>query len=327
MVLKNLKKEHKIAFAAAAVIIAIAAFVLLQYAGGQNQDNVAAEVNGVKIMKDNVVLEYLKVPVEYRKYVTSSQVLDGMITKEVLLQEAARKGVLVTEEDVDSYISESLADAGKTQQDFLNELESAGFTLEEAESQIRNDLVISRLIELEVISEIIVSDEEVQRYYDDNPDEFVKPEEVKVSHILVNSSKDASSIRNKALAGLDFAELAVQYSTCPSSAKGGDLGWFTRGKMVKEFEDAAFALQNKGDISPVVETQFGFHILKLTGRTEARLKDFSDVSRSIKSSLLQEKQADAIEAYTSQLESRADIKIYMYELPDTEPIKATVKMS
>jgi len=93
-------------------------------------------------------------------------------------------------------------------------------------------------------------------------------EQIRVSHILVNSSEEAEKILEQLKAGADFAELAKNKSTCPSASKGGDLGWFGKGDMVKAFEYAAFALENVGDLSDVIETEFGYHIIKLAGRRE-----------------------------------------------------------
>lgn len=87
--------------------------------------------------------------------------------------------------------------------------------------------------------------------------------QVRTAHILVKTEAEANQILGQLRTGADFGKLAQQKSLCPSGKQGGDLGWFTRGKMVKPFEDAAFALKNKGDVSGVVKTQFGFHIIKL----------------------------------------------------------------
>jgi peptidyl-prolyl cis-trans isomerase SurA len=164
-------------------------------------------------------------------------------------------------------------------------LRAEGLTLRELRDQyhdeIKNQLLKDKLIQNR-LALVKVSSGEVKRFYEANRDSLPeKPAGVRLSHILIGvapgeSTRDslfslASQIRDKAMAGEDFEVLARTYSADPSAEKGGDLGWFSRGEMVPEFENAAFALQ-PGQISDVVETIFGFHVIKLTGRQEGRVK-------------------------------------------------------
>jgi peptidyl-prolyl cis-trans isomerase D len=148
-----------------------------------------------------------------------------------------------------------------------------------------------------------VDDQQVEYYYEDNPEMFKQQKEIKARHILFRVARDASDeevkkVKEKALSVLekarnneDFAELAKKYSEGPTAAKGGDLGYFPRGQMVKEFEDAAFAL-NKGQISDLVRTDFGFHIIKVEGIKEERIKPLKEVSEQIKKILINNESMD-----------------------------------
>jgi peptidyl-prolyl cis-trans isomerase D len=153
---------------------------------------------------------------------------------------------------------------------------------------------------------VAVSQEEIKAYYDVNVDDFVIQEEVRTRHILIKVASDAApekieearkraeGILAKAKGGEDFAALAEKYSEGPTAKKGGDLGYFPRGRMVREFEDVAFSLQ-PGELSPVVRTQFGFHIIKVEGVREERVQGLDEVRKSIESTLTDQKSRDLAE--------------------------------
>ncbi len=130
-----------------------------------------------------------------------------------------------------------------------------------------------------------IGDDEIRYYYDSHMSEYEHPESVHARHILLKTGEEAGDVLEKAESGMDFAELAKQYSTGPTKDTGGDLGFFERGKMVKEFEDAAFALE-AGGISDVVKTQFGYHVIKVEERKEPYTDEFDSVKEDIKNKLL-----------------------------------------
>jgi peptidyl-prolyl cis-trans isomerase C len=166
----------------------------------------------------------------------------------------------------------------------------------------------------------MVSDEEVQKYYEEQKEQFKEPEQVQASHILILVAQDATQedkdvARKKieevlvlAKEGKDFAELAQEYSEGPSKDKGGDLGFFPKGAMVKPFEEAAFTM-NEGDISDVVETQFGYHIIKLTGKKAERNVPFEEVKDRLKQGMLQQKTNSEAMAWIEGLKSEATIEM------------------
>lgn len=149
-----------------------------------------------------------------------------------------------------------------------------------------------------VLEKVDVSDEELQAYYDEHAHEFITEEEISASHILVDEEAEAKAILERIEAGEDFAELASELSKCPSSGNGGSLGHFGRGRMVGEFEEAAFEL-GVGEVSQPVQTQFGYHLIKVDERNDARKMEFAEVRDQIYQSLRNAKQQ---EAYTNYLE-------------------------
>jgi peptidyl-prolyl cis-trans isomerase C len=156
----------------------------------------------------------------------------------------------------------------------------------------RKDIVINNLVEKEVAGKIVVSEAEAKKFYDENLDKFKQNEAVRASHILCGvdasatpeekkkAKEKAEALRKRVLAGEDLAAIAKSDSTCPSSAQGGDLGFFEKGQMVPPFEQAAFALK-PGGISEVVETQFGYHIIKQTEKREAATAKFEEVKERL----------------------------------------------
>jgi peptidyl-prolyl cis-trans isomerase C len=156
----------------------------------------------------------------------------------------------------------------------------------------------ARMAMNEIMKDITVTDIEAETVYNINPDNFSKPETVSAKHILV----DSEDVCNEILAQIQngektFEDAAKESSTCPSGQQGGDLGEFGRGQMVKEFEEAAFAAEIGAIVGPV-QTQFGFHLIKVEAKSEAETLAFDVVKEQIKKNLLQQKQQ---QAYTTKI--------------------------
>jgi parvulin-like peptidyl-prolyl isomerase len=312
---------------AAVIILAVAFIGWQKFAAGKSA--IAATVNGEPIYKEDVLAEYIKVPPEYRNIITVDSILEGMVIEKLLLQEAEKMGIETTDEEVDKVLEQLLLAYGMREEDLVKTLEENDATLDDLKREYKKRITINKVLNETVLGDITVTEADARKYYDENPEQFGTPEMIKASHILVNTSAEAKSIRNKALGGAKFDELAQEYSIGPSASRGGDLGFFGKGQMVKEFEDAAFALEDIGDISGIVETQFGFHVIKLTDRKEESMQNFEDIREQIMQAVLQQKQAAAIDIYTAQLESAADIQIYMksMEEPEGTPISELIKKS
>ena len=246
------------------------------------------------------------------------QLRETLINRALLLQQSQALGI-----DVNPSLVTKALDAFKAgfqnAEDYTRSLREMGFTEEEMTGQIKNGLVIKTLIDKEVIDTLTVSDGQIRSFYDDNPDLFRRPEQVKASHILVQVPESADEARKaqaqaaiRALKqridnGEDFATLAMDHSACPSKAKGGDLGFFGREEMVAPFSEAAFALQ-PGQVSDVVTTRFGYHLIRVTERQAEEAMAYNDVKDAIATRLRQEQEEKRIAAYIEKLKEHADIK-------------------
>ena len=156
----------------------------------------------------------------------------------------------------------------------------------------------ARMAMNEIMKDITVTDLEAETVYNINPDNFSKPETVSAKHILVDSEDVCKEILAQIQNGeKTFEDAAKESSTCPSGQQGGDLGEFGRGQMVKEFEEAAFAAEIGAIVGPV-QTQFGFHLIKVEAKSEAETLAFDVVKEQIKKNLLQQKQQ---QAYTTKI--------------------------
>lgn len=151
----------------------------------------------------------------------------------------------------------------------------------------------------QLLTSVSVTEDEIESYYKEHQDQFITPKSVQAKHILVEKEEDARKIFQEIKEGsIHFEEAAKKYSTCPSKARGGDLGYFHRGQMIPEFEEAAFHME-KGAISEPVKTQFGYHIIKLVDKREERARDLKEVKPQIQQIVLRKRQQ---EAYLDKIE-------------------------
>jgi peptidyl-prolyl cis-trans isomerase C len=243
---------------------------------------------------------------------------ETLINRTLLLQQSQSMGIDVKDSLVAKALDEFKA-AFKDDTAYNKALAEMGFSEEMLKKQIDNGLTIKALIDKAVLQKISVSDQQVRAYYDENPNLFRKPEQVKASHILVQVPEAADEAKQaQALStiqglkaridnGENFAALAQEYSDCPSKTKGGDLGFFSREQMVPPFSDAAFALE-PGQTSDVVQTRFGYHLIRATEHQAEETMAFNDVKEAISSRLRQEQERKKIDAYLEKLKEHADIK-------------------
>jgi peptidyl-prolyl cis-trans isomerase C len=258
-----------------------------------------------------------QVPPEMEEMV-KQRVLDFLVGEELLYQESVKKGIKVPDESIDAEMAKVKGQFGSDEK-FTEALASMNATEMEVKKEISRGLAIQDLVEKEVVSKIEVTEAEERTFYDENPTYFAKGEQIKASHILIkveSGADEAAKAEAKAKIekaaervknGEDFATVAKEVSEGPSQSRGGDLGTFQRGQMVKPFEDAAFAL-NPGEVSDIVETDFGFHIIKVFEKIPASTVPFEEAKPRIEQHLKQEKTKAALDAYVHQLKDGAKIE-------------------
>jgi peptidyl-prolyl cis-trans isomerase C len=157
--------------------------------------------------------------------------------------------------------------------------------IEKAKKDILTQTIINK-----ILSEVTITDEEALKYYEANKEAFMEPETISAKHILLDSEEKLNEIRAEIVSGKkSFEESAAEHSTCPSSEQGGNLGSFSKGMMVPEFEEAAFALP-VGEVSEPVKTQFGYHLIKVDAKNPSNVKSFDEVKNQVVQQLIQERQ-------------------------------------
>lgn len=205
---------------------------------------------------------------------------------------------------------------------FQTALKEQGFTEESLKTMISRQLSVQHYVETQIEPKVAVTDQEVADFYKGNPDRFtIKEPLVRASHILIRAAADAKpeekeaarkkadELRKRALAGEGFEQLAKQNSEDPSAAAGGgDLGFFSRGQMVQPFSDAAFALK-PGDVSETVETQYGYHVIKVTGHKEPGLQPLEEVKSQLSEQLKERAVGEAVRAKLQELRTAAKVEV------------------
>lgn len=185
----------------------------------------------------------------------------------------------------------------------INETEEYKANLAQLEKDLITQVTINK-----ILSEVTVTDDDAKKYYENHKNEFEQPATVSAKHILVDNEELCLEIKNKIENGeMSFEEAAKQYSTCPSKEQGGNLGVFGRGMMVPEFEEAAFTLDLE-KVSEPVQTQFGYHLIKVEAKNEATTSDFETVKNQIIQRLMQENQEKKYLDLIKELEVKYDVK-------------------
>jgi parvulin-like peptidyl-prolyl isomerase len=236
-----------------------------------------------------------------------NNILKQMINSELLFQQAKKEKVKISKNDINSEI-DKIKENFSSPEEFDNALKANNITLNQLQDEVKRQLMINFVLG-EAKNKINITDEESLDYFNKNKDIFFEPEKVHALHILVETEEEANNILNKLKEGIiDFAELAKEKSIDPSAQNGGDLGFFARGQMVKEFEDAAFSLK-PGEISDVVKTEFGYHIIKCIEKKEAHNPTFEEVKEQINNVLKYQKEIEATQNLVSNLTDNANIII------------------
>ncbi|GLC30653.1 peptidylprolyl isomerase [Clostridium omnivorum] len=245
------------------------------------ENNILAVVNGKEILEKDLELAITRLPKDRQSFFNTpqgkKQLLNQIISFELFYNYGKDNGI-------------------ENDENYKAQLEIA-----------KNDLITQFAIN-SVLKDVNVTDEEVEKYYEANKSYFMSEEEVMASHILVATLEEAQEVAKNIKEGMEFEEAAKEFSSCPSSAQGGNLGKFGRGRMVPEFEEAAFILK-VGEISEPVKTQFGYHIIKVLEKFDAELRPFAEVAGLIRNEILQERQNFKYMQFVEDLKQTYNVEI------------------
>lgn len=287
---------------------------------------VVAKVNGKEIPKQDLLnrarmiqarLQIPKAPADFYQ-----RVLEDLVGAELLYQASREQGLTPAEAEIDARIG-ALEARFSSGADFEKQLTTQGLTRQTLRETLRQDIGIQKLIETQLEPDVTVTETQKKEFYQDNQEQMTQPERVKVSHILVGvesnataeqkeqAKEEAEALRTRLAAGEDFAALARESSDDPGSKeRGGDLDWVARGATVPPFEEAAFSLE-PGEISDVVETSFGYHILKVAERKPSGVAPYEEVEDRIEEFLTQEALQKRVQSEVETLKAKAEIEIYI----------------
>jgi len=289
-------------------------------------DDVLAEVDGVKLTRADAETEarvklgdrYKNLPPQVQGIMIQrmlNNIVEQFIARRLLLKEAARLGIEVTEEDEKEAFEQIEANLppGKTVEGIMQEIPMGEERMRE---EVLTGIRINKLLGVVMTNEVVISAEEVASFVEENKERLQRPERVRARHILfaVDAEDDeaarelkkqeADKVRQQLVGGGDFAEAAKEHSGCPSAARGGDLGEVARGRMVPLFEEAAFG-QATNEIGPVIETRFGYHIVQVLERLEPDQIPDDDVRNMLRNRKYQEN----VKAYVETLKTGAEIRV------------------
>jgi parvulin-like peptidyl-prolyl isomerase len=337
--LRTLRKNMKFIIILMVAFFGISIFYGLgryRSSGGGKRTYYIAEVNESGIASDQLQNAFLNAISRYDDTTLSSldqsaivsfkkNILDQLINYELFYQQAQKEKVKISNDEINLEI-DKIKDNFSSPEEFDEVLKANNITLVRLKEDIKRQLMINSILE-ETRNQVSISDEELLEYYNENKDSFLEPEQVHARHILLETEEEANNLLQQLKEGLtDFAELAKEKSIGPSAPSGGDLGFFTRGQMVKEFEDAAFSLE-PGKISGVVQTQFGYHIIKCEEKKEEYSPTFEEAKERIINILRSQRENEAITALTSKLKEEANIVINYDFDAEIESLKSSAEES
>lgn len=248
----------------------------------KKQGEVIAEVNGDTITTGDFQKELENLPPYLKPMADTAEgkkeLLDTMVVRELILQQARKDGI----------------DKGPEVAAKLEEL--------------KKRVVVEAFLKKKVEENASVSDEEMKKFYEENKEKFKTGAQVHASHILMKSEEEAQKVLKELQGGGNFEELAKKHSIDSAAAKGGDLGWFSKGSMVPEFEKVVFGLK-EGETSGIVKTKFGYHVIKLTGKRPAGTRTFDEVKEQLRAAILPSKQQEVFQKLKDDIKKDAKITI------------------
>jgi len=295
----------------------------------ESSSEIAAKVNGVPIttleldrsFQAHVQVPYTQVQEDPRAKEVLRQILDNLIDRELLLQQAKSLKMAVPPQQVDTQM-EQLVQRFPSKEAFEQALAAQNFTMDALKKDVEGQMLRQQLVKKEVLDKVNVNAREVQTFYDQHKDKYVEAEQMRARHILIRvpqevSPADEAKLKSKAddaleraKTGEDFSALAKELSDDGSKENGGDLGFFPRGRMVPAFEEVVFALP-PGQISDIVRTQFGYHIIKAEEHKTGRALAFDEAKAQVQEDLTQEQTYTRYQKYVAGLRSKAKVEVLL----------------
>lgn len=273
--------------------------VITAVTGCQSQnEEIVATVGGKNITKDEL----------YQRLVeqNGAQILDSLITEKIIEAEAQKQNIKVTEAELEKEMTEVIDYYGG--EDAFNQaLASAGYSTDDVKKDMKRNVEVKKLLE----PSITITEDEMKKYFDDNRETFAQQEQVKASHILVDSLEKAQEVKKKLSEGEDFVKLAKENSLDTSNKdQGGELGYITKGQMVSEFENAVFSM-GVGEISDPIKTEYGYHIIKVENIIEAKEANYEESRDQIKDTLIEQKLPEAYDTWMQKKQSEYKVTNYL----------------
>lgn len=278
--------------------VLIASVSIFGFLGLTEKKDVLAKVGRKSITRDDVQLRINSYPEQYREALSQEEnmprILEQIVNEETLILAAQKEGI-------------------STHEDFQKEVEDQ-----------KRELIINRILDVKVNNIIKVTDQEVEQFFQQNQAQFGELETRRAKHILVEDEATARNLLRQVRNGGNFETLAKNNSTDPTAQNGGDLGFFRRGQLVKPFEDVAFELK-KGQVSNVVKTEYGYHIIKLEEINVRPKIEFADVKENIKSQLLSSKRREASQQLLETIKSDLKVKVFADKLSNKKDVEKDAK--
>lgn len=262
------------------ISVLLVAFIAVMAGCGGKDNRVLAKVNGEIITVKDFNDRIDKLPKQYQDIAKSQKknYLDDLIMEKLLYKKALGENI----------------GKDKETQDIITEA--------------TRKIIIARLVEKEIEKKVKVSGEEVKKYYDEHSEEFMLPERWRASHILVDTPEEANAIKQKLAQGASFEDIVKEKSKDPTAKNGGDVGYFSKGQLVPEFEEECYKLK-VGEVGDVVKTQFGYHIIKLTDKKDPEVQPFDLVKDMVRRELERSKKKEILDKMMSDVKSNAKIVI------------------
>ncbi|MFH0874959.1 MAG: peptidylprolyl isomerase [archaeon] len=293
-------------------------------------DSTAAIVNGEVITMSELNAKFGRIPAQYQLMITKDKLLEQLVNEKLLLQQAKKERVSVTDQEVEDNIAQVLEGYNLDKAQLEADLSARNMTYKEFSDYYKDEMTINKLLNKTLVG-LEVSEEKLKAYYDENIEQFSVPETVNASHVLICHTKsdrcESNLTKEEALSkiqdiqkeledGAEFSDLAKDMSYCPSKEVGGNLGFFGKGQMTPAFEEAAFNLK-EGEVSDIVETEFGYHLILLNEKRNASVVDFEAAKPEIEATVSSTKQQEFVTQYIDGLKNSSKIEL-LYKPEITE---------